>query len=114
MTPLHSCGLRCLLAFDMLVSSPDSPHLVVDEGQDLPKGFFTYASRHVARTLTIFADDDQALSRQRTTLEQIKAAADLDDPIILSRNHRNTPEVAAVAEHFHSGRLPGCEGHPRG
>ena len=88
---------------------PDSPHLVVDEGQDLPKGFFTYASRHVARTLTIFADDDQALSRQRTTLEQIKAAADLDDPIILSRNHRNTPEVAAVAEHFHSGRLPAAK-----
>lgn len=84
-------------------------HLVVDEGQDLPKGFFTYASRQVARTLTIFADDDQALSRQRTTLEQIKAATDLDDPIILKQNHRNTPEVAAVAEHFHSGRLPAAE-----
>ncbi len=88
---------------------PDSSHLVVDEGQDLPKGFFAYVSHHVARALTVFADDDQALSRQRTTLEQIKRAANLDDPIILKRNHRNTPEVAAVAEHFHSGRLPTAE-----
>lgn len=88
---------------------PDSSHLVVDEGQDLPKGFFAYVSHHVARTLTVFADDDQALSRQRTTLEQIKAAADLDNPIILRRNHRNTPEVAAVAEHFHDGRLPAAK-----
>ena len=86
---------------------PDSSHLVVDEGQDLPN--FAYVSHHVARALTVFADDDQALSQQCTTLEQIKRAANLDDPIILKRNHRNTPEVAAVAEHFHSGRLPAAE-----
>ncbi len=88
---------------------PDRPHLVVDEGQDLPEGFFVYASRHVSRTLTVFADEDQALSRQCTTLEQIKRAANLDNPIILRRNHRNTPEIAAVAEHFHSGRLPAAD-----
>lgn len=26
---------------------PDKQHLVVDEGQDLPEGFFRYATRHV-------------------------------------------------------------------
>ena len=85
---------------------PDSSHLVVDEGQDLPQGFFEYASRYVSDTITVFADDDQALNEQRTTLEQIKAAAGLKDPIILHRNHRNTPEIARLAEHFHTGRLP--------
>ena len=30
----------------------------------------------------------------------------MGDPVILERNHRNTPEVARLAEHFHSGRLP--------
>ena len=85
---------------------PNRPHLVVDEGQDLPRGFFKYASRYVSRTITVFADDDQALGERGTTLEQIKAAAGLGDPIILSRNHRNTPEIARLAEHFHSGRLP--------
>ena len=85
---------------------PDSSHLVVDEGQDLPRGFFEYASRYVSDTITVFADDDQALSERRTTLVQIKTAAGLDDPVILSRNHRNTPEIARLAEHFHTGRLP--------
>ena len=85
---------------------PNRSHLVVDEGQDLPRGFFEYASRYVSDTITVFADDDQALSERRTTLVQIKTAADLDDPVILSRNHRNTPEIARLAEHFHTGRLP--------
>lgn len=90
-------------------SPPVGAPLVVDEGQDLPEGFFIYASRHVSRTMTVFADDDQALGDQRTTLEEIKNAAGLDDPVILKENHRNTPEVARVAEHFHQGRLPAAE-----
>ena len=81
-------------------------HLVIDEGQDLPEEFFRYGSRYVASTLSVFADEDQALSGKRTTLEKIKAAAGLDDPVILTKNHRNTPEIARLAEHFHSGRLP--------
>ena len=97
-------------------SSPGGVHLVVDEGQDLPEGFFIYVSRHVSRTMTVFADDDQALGDLRTTLEQIKNAAGLNDPIILKENHRNAPEVASMAEHFHRGRLPAAEvrRHPTG
>ena len=85
---------------------PYIPRIVVDEGQDLPPGFHAYLNRHCADVLTVFADEDQALSDQHTTLEQIKKCTDLDDPVILGRNHRNRPEVARLAEHFHSGRLP--------
>ena len=85
---------------------PTMQHIVVDEAQSLPVGFFQYASRHCARTLSIFADEDQTLGDQRTTLEEIKHAASLNDTECLSRNHRNTPEIARAAEHFHSGRLP--------
>ena len=87
-------------------AQPDVPHLIVDEGQDLAEEFFAYAARYISRTMSVFADDDQALAERHATLEQIKQAADLPDPIILSQNHRNTPEIARVAEHFHSGRLP--------
>ncbi|MDD9864449.1 MAG: AAA family ATPase [Gammaproteobacteria bacterium] len=87
-------------------ASPNKAHLVIDEGQDLPQMFFRYASRYVANTMTVFADENQALEEQHTTLEQIKAATGLDDPLILEKNHRNTPEVARLAEHFHGGRLP--------
>ena len=85
---------------------PERKHLVIDEGQDLPEEFFRYGSRYVASTLSVFADEDQALSGKRTTLEEIKAAAGMDDPVILTKNHRNTSEIARLAEHFHSGRLP--------
>lgn len=88
---------------------PNRAHLVVDEGQDLPEGFFNYASSYISQTLSVFADDDQALTEKRTTLEQIKSAADLPDPILLTQNHRNTSEVARLAEHFHTGRLPAAE-----
>ena len=48
---------------------PNKEHLVVDEGQDLPRMFFRYASRYVAHTMTVFADENQALEEPRTTLE---------------------------------------------
>lgn len=83
-------------------------HLVIDEGQDLNKDFFQLAQQYATSTLTVFADDDQAWKNNsvRTTIEEIQRAGNLPDPIMLTENHRNTPEVAKVAEHFHSGRLP--------
>jgi len=91
---------------DDVRASPDRPHLVVDEGQDLPEGFFRYAARYVSEKMSVFADEDQALGDRHTGLRQIMNAAGLGDPVILERNHRNTPEVARLAEHFHSGCLP--------
>ena len=85
---------------------PYMSHIVVDEGQDLPPGFHAYLYRHCANVLTLFADEDQALSDRHTTLDQIKKCTDMEYAVILSRNHRNRPEVARLAEHFHSGRLP--------
>ena len=80
-------------------------HLIVDEGQDLPVGFFEYASRHLATNLTVFSDEFQAISVHHSQLEQIKSAAGLADPVILKVNHRNCPEVARLAHYFHRGRL---------
>ena len=85
---------------------PDADALVVDEGQDLPPRFFVYASRFVAKALSVFADEEQAISGHGSTLEEMRDAAGLPDPLILSENHRNTPEIASLAEHFHRGRLP--------
>lgn len=87
-------------------ADPNLDHLVIDEGQDLAAGFFRYANAHAASALNVFADDDQSLGDRRTTLEEIKRAAGLGNPIILRENHRNTPEIAALAEQFHVGRLP--------
>lgn len=80
-------------------------HAIVDEGQDLAVGFFTYARKHISPVLTVFADENQGVKRH-TTLMQIQVAADLPKPILLTENHRNSAPIAALAEHFHGGRLP--------
>lgn len=85
---------------------PEPTHVIVDEGQDLPKEFFRYLRSFVATTITVFADEDQALTGERSTLRDIRDAADLDDPVVLNANHRNTPEIARVAEHYHAGQAP--------
>lgn len=87
-------------------SRPAYDHVVVDEGQDLPAGFFSYIVQHVAPTISVFADEDQAVTHTKSTLEEIKHATRLGDPMLLQVNHRNTPEIARLAEHFHGGRLP--------
>ncbi|CDG85264.1 PhoH family protein [Janthinobacterium agaricidamnosum] len=80
--------------------SPALDHLIVDEGQNLPAGFFKWAYRYGAKSLTVFADEDQTTDAQRSSLNDI-CNAGLPAPIRLKVNHRNTAEIADVAEHFH-------------
>lgn len=90
----------------VLECKPRWNQAIVDEGQDLPQNFFRYLHQHAAMVLTVFADEDQALADRRTTLTEIKVGGNLPNPILLRANHRNRPEIAALAEHFHSGVLP--------
>ena len=85
---------------------PEPTHVIVDEGQDLPKRFFRYLRSFVATTITVFADEDQALTGERSTLRDIRDAADLDDPVVLSANHRNTPRSPASPSTFTRGKRP--------
>ena len=94
---------KTLKHFDV---QPGLAHVIVDEGQDLPKDFFRYLRDFVATTIIVFADEEQALSGNHSTLRDIKEAAGLDDPVLLKYNHRNRPEIARVAEHFHAGNVP--------
>ena len=86
--------------------APQPMHVIVDEGQDLQKEFFRYLREFVATSVTVFSDEDQALSGPRTTLRDIRDAGRLPDPVLLSANHRNSPEIARVAEYFHAGNAP--------
>lgn len=94
---------------------PTLEHLVIDEGQNLPAGFFRWAVRFGARTLTIFADEDQTTDSLRASLQDIFDAG-MPEPIRLQANHRNTAEIAAVAEHFHRSQVlpPGIVQRRRG
>lgn len=96
-------------------AAPTHDHLIVDEAQDLPSGFFEYARRHLAPVMSVFADENQAISAKSSTLRQIRSAGALPAAIMLVDNHRNTREIVAVANHFHAGRLPALRvQRPRG
>ena len=87
-------------------AAPGPVHAIVDEAQDLPRPFFRYLRDHVASAVTVFADEGQALRADRSTLRDIKDEGRFGDPVLLSANHRNTPEIARVAEYFHAGDAP--------
>ena len=97
-------------------------HLIIDEGQDFPEEMyntfhdllnhkkFTFCS-----TLTVFADDNQAITDSNSTIEEIILALNVKvknrNLWRLDKNYRNCMEVARLAKYFqlsHAGsaRLP--------
>lgn len=87
------------------------PDLIVDEGQDLPLGFFRIA-RFIARNITVFADENQRLFDNNSTLREIETAIGAREHLSLVRNHRNTVEIAAVAAKYYSGAPTGLPDPP--
>lgn len=79
------------------------PHLVIDEGQDLPPGFFRLA-RLAAASVTVFADECQRLTETNSTLVEITDALGRSTGRVeVVGNHRNSREIASLAEHFRTG-----------
>ena len=80
-----------------------TPHLVVDEGQDLSPGFYRLV-RLAAASVTVFADECQRLTDTNSTLTEITDALGRSTQRVeVSGNHRNTREIASLAEHFRTG-----------
>lgn len=85
--------------------------LIVDEGQDLSLGFFRIV-RFVAQNITVFADENQQLFDNNTTLSEIESAISARNHFTLLRNYRNTAEIAVVAARFYSGTPTGIPSPP--
>ncbi|MFI9076779.1 hypothetical protein ACIGW8_09795 [Streptomyces sioyaensis] len=80
-----------------------TPHLVVDEGQDLPPDFY-HMVRLAAASVTVFADECQRLTETNSTLTEITTALGRTTARAeVGGNHRNTREIAALAERFRVG-----------
>ena len=84
------------------------PFLLIDEGQDLPPGFYTVV-RLVTDSFTVFADENQTLTEDNSTLTSIRDNARIgsDDEMSLKRNYRNTREIAELARVFYTGLATG-------
>lgn len=82
----------------------DKPAVLIDEAQDLPSEFFT-ALMFIAEHSTIFADENQRIKDTNSTLDAIRRNARIkpDDELLLTRNYRNTLEIARLARCFYAG-----------
>jgi superfamily I DNA/RNA helicase len=89
----------------------DSPNVVVDEGQDLPKEFYMVA-RLASDHLTVFADENQRITDTTCKLDEIRTYAGIKECFELRRNYRNTREIAALAAHFYTGLPTGIPDPP--
>ncbi|MFD0687990.1 AAA family ATPase [Actinomadura fibrosa] len=85
--------------------------VLIDEGQDLPLDFFRL-SRFLAKNITVFADENQQLWDQNTTIDEIAKAVKPKEQLELRRNYRNTAEIAAVAAKYYSGSPTGIPDPP--
>ncbi|WP_337824135.1 hypothetical protein [Amycolatopsis sp. A1MSW2902] len=75
-------------------------HLVIDEGQNLPLGFYQLC-QVLGVDVTVFADENQRISAEHSTLSEIRQtlAAEIE-PLVLPNNHRNSREIALLANEF--------------
>jgi superfamily I DNA/RNA helicase len=92
----------------------DKPAMLVDEGQDLPPELFT-ALMFIAEHTTVFADENQRITeKHNSTLRDIRANARIkpDDELLLTRNYRNTREIARLARCFYVGLETGMPDLP--
>lgn len=85
--------------------------LVVDEGQDLPNGFYLWA---VATTdnLTVCADENQRIYEEQSTLAAIRTWTGNPREIRLTKNYRNPRRIAELAAHFYTGLETGIPDLP--
>jgi len=91
-------------------------HLIVDESQDMSPSLhqalkfissqiFKGTPAKEAPALTLFADENQRLHENNSTIDNILTSQNIPDArhYKLSRNYRNTLEIALLASHFYVG-----------
>lgn len=88
-------------------------HVLIDEGQDFNPLFFR-VMRKVARNLMVFADENQRLTEQNSTLDEIRKnlRLQLNQVHRLTRNYRNSRPIAEFAAQFYAGMRTGIPDLP--
>ena len=102
-------------------------HLLIDEGQDFPDEMYFYLSQisihlkahNITSLITVFVDDNQRLEINKTsTIDQIVASLGIrkdsnSQKFKLTKNFRNTLEIAKFAQTFEVGNQSGLSELPK-
>ena len=82
------------------------PLLVIDEGQDMPPGFYDSLNQLGFEHIFVAADQNQQIKEdEKSSLKELRdyLCVDGDHVIELTYNHRNTYPVARLAREFYTG-----------
>jgi superfamily I DNA/RNA helicase len=103
-------------ALTLINSSPPTDKaesdLIVDEGQDLPKEFYLLTPL-IADNVVVFADENQRITDWCSSIAEIKAFGGFREVHSLTRNYRNTREIADLAAAFYTGLSSGVPESPQ-
>ncbi|WP_369742813.1 AAA family ATPase [Pseudidiomarina sp. PP-1MA] len=79
-------------------------YLVVDEGQDMPEGFYNFLVSVGFENIFVAADFNQTITERQSTREELVDALALsnNDVLTLKENYRNSSEIAKFSQFFYS------------
>jgi len=82
--------------------APTTPYLIIDEGQDMPPGFYRALTNLGFVNFFVVADQNQRITDQHSTLREIQSilAIPPERRIELTVNYRNSYPVAHLARAF--------------
>lgn len=75
--------------------------IIIDEGQDFPREFYLVL-QVLAHNITVFADENQRITQNNSTLQEIMTSLGVKQYYPLTRNYRNTQQIARLAQHFYA------------
>ncbi|OBX87196.1 AAA family ATPase [Moraxella nonliquefaciens] len=81
-------------------------YLVIDEGQDMAKGFYESLLLIGFKNIFVVADQNQRIGENNSSLEDICCILNLDEDeevFDLTDNHRNTHAIAMLCQQFYTG-----------
>ncbi|MDJ0871236.1 MAG: ATP-dependent helicase [Gammaproteobacteria bacterium] len=84
------------------LAAPIPRHLVIDEGQDMPRAFYHALAELGFAHFFVVADQNQQITDQHSTVKDIADALDLDasERLVLRENYRNSYAVGRLALSF--------------
>ena len=99
---------------EIIHRAPELPRLdclIIDEGQDMPREFYFFV-RQITDHLTVFADENQRIFEEQSTIADIRTWLSNPPEYRLTANYRNTRTIAELAARFYTGLQTGIPNLP--
>ncbi|MCF7454839.1 DNA/RNA helicase domain-containing protein [Vibrio sp. A1-1] len=92
--------------YDDYQSKNEIYDIVIDEGQDLPIGYYESLMHLGFENFFVVADQNQQITLDNSSRRDLETVFDIETSKVheLTQNHRNTGPIAKLAQHFYTDR----------